>query len=204
MATYHLKTPLTENDVRDLRVDDIVFLTGIVVTARDQAHKRALMFLGEGKALPISLEGLAVYHCGPIIRKKGKEYVALAAGPTTSARLEVYEDKYIEAFKPRIIIGKGGMGKRTEEALSNVGSVYCAFTGGAAVLAAQAVNYVREVHWLDLGMPEAMWVLEVREFGPLIVAIDSLGGNLYSQVAADVDKCQRQIHEKLSSVGGLG
>ncbi len=204
MATYHLKTPLSEKAIRNLRANDVVFLTGIIVTARDQTHKRALALLSEGKALPIGLEGLAIYHCGPIVRKEGKEYVALAAGPTTSTRLEIYEDKYIEAFKPRIIIGKGGMGKRTEEALSKVGAVYCAFTGGAAVLAAQAIMRVREVHWLDLGMPEAMWVLEVQEFGPLVVAIDSIGGNLYAQVAADVEKCQRQIHKKLASLGGFG
>jgi fumarate hydratase subunit beta len=92
------------------------------------------------------------------------------------------------------------MGTRTTDALSKVGAVYCAFTGGAEVLAAQALKCVREVHWLDLGMPEAMWVLEVLEFGPLILAIDSNGGDLYARVAADVETRRRRIHENLGAI----
>ncbi len=197
MAIYHFRTPITERDVRTLRVNDIAYLTGTVVTARDQAHKRALTFHAEGKRLPLEIEGLAVYHCGPIMRKQGEGWVAVAAGPTTSTRLELYESQFLEAFRPRIIIGKGGMGKLTAEALARVGAVYCAFTGGAAVLAVKAITCVREVHWFDLGMPEAMWVIEVQEFGPLVVAIDSCGGNLYADIASDVKANRARIYRKL-------
>ena len=197
MATYHLRTPIAEKDARSLKVNDVVYISGTIITARDQAHRRALSFLKKGKALPMSLEGLAVYHCGPVMRKQGEGYVTVAAGPTTSTRLEPYEDEFLRAFKPRLLVGKGGMGRRTADALKGVGAAYCAFTGGAAVLAANAVRCVREVHWLDLGMPEAMWVLEVHEFGPVIVAIDSRGGNLYADVAAVVEANKQRIHKKL-------
>jgi tartrate/fumarate subfamily iron-sulfur-dependent hydro-lyase beta chain len=146
--------------------------------------------------LPLSFEGLAVYHCGPVMRKQGENWVAVAAGPTTSTRMDVYEDEFIGAFKPRVIVGKGGMGQRTADALARFGVVYCAFTGGAAVLAAKAVRCVRGVEWLDLGMPEAMWILEVEELGPLVVAIDAHGGNLYADVAAKVEANKQLIYKK--------
>ncbi len=184
MTVYHLKTPLTEADVRKLGVNDVVYLSGFVVTARDQAHRRALQLAQEGKPLPVDLEGLAVYHCGPVMAKQGTGWVAVAAGPTTSTRMDAYEDQFMQTFKPRMFIGKGGMGKKTTDAMAKFGAVYCAFTGGAAVLAAKAIRHVMGVEWLDLGMPEALWQLEVEEFGPLVVAIDSQGRNLFADVAA--------------------
>ena len=196
MATYRFKLPISEVDARKLRVNDVLYVSGTMVTARDQAHKRALGLAKAGKSLPLSLEGLAVYHCGPVMRKEGEKWVAVAAGPTTSTRMDAYTDEFLKAFKPRIIIGKGGMGQRTGDALARFGAVYCAFTGGAAVLAAKAIHCVRGVEWLDLGMPEAMWILEVEEFGPLVVAIDSHGGNLYADVAAKVEVNKRTIYEK--------
>jgi tartrate/fumarate subfamily iron-sulfur-dependent hydro-lyase beta chain len=192
MTIYKLHTPISEQDVRNLKVNDIVYLTGLVVTARDQAHRRAL----REKVLPVDLEGLAVYHCGPVMRKKSEKWITVAAGPTTSTRMDVYADEFLERFKPRIIIGKGGMGQRTADAMAKFGAVYCAFTGGAAVLAAKTIRYVQRAEWLDLGMPEAMWVLEVEEFGPLVVAIDSHGGNLFAEVAAKVEANKQLIYQK--------
>ena len=135
MATYKFSLPVSEAEVRKFKVNDVLFFSGRMVTARDQAHRRALDWAKEGKPLPVDLEGLAVFHCGPVMTKQGEKWVAVATGPTTSTRMELFEDKFIEAFKPRIIVGKGGMGKRTADAMTKFGAVYCAFTGGAAVLA---------------------------------------------------------------------
>jgi len=197
MAVYHLKTPISEEEIRKLRVNDVLYITGTVITARDQAHRRVLEYVREGKPLPVNLEGLAVYHCGPVVRREGDKWIAVAAGPTTSTRMDLYEDEFIKNFKVRVVIGKGGMGKRTTEAMAKYGAVYGAFTGGAAILAAKAIKRVRGVEWLDLGTPEALWIFEVENFGPLTVAIDSHGNNLYLDVAKNVEENKKRIYEKL-------
>ena len=197
MAVYKLNTPISEEDVRKLKVNDVIFITGIMVTARDSAHKRALGFFKEGKPLPIDLQGSAVFHCGPIVRKEGDKWTVVAAGPTTSTRMDIFEDEFIKAFKVRVIIGKGGMGKRTTDGMKKYGAVYGAFTGGAAVLAAKAIKNVRGVEWFDLGMPEALWILDVEEFGPLIVAIDTHGNNLFEEVQKKTEENRQKIYDKI-------
>ena len=197
MVTRKIETPISEATIRELNANDVIYLSGIMVTARDQAHRKALEYTKQGKKLPFDLEGLAIFHCGPVMQKRGDSWVTVAAGPTTSTRMDLYESEFIEAFKPRIIIGKGGMGKRTTEAMAKYKAVYCAFTGGAAVLATETVKRVKGVEWLDLGMPEAMWVFEVEKFGPLIVAIDCHGNNLFSDVSSEVEKNKGLIYQKL-------
>ncbi|MDH5375962.1 MAG: FumA C-terminus/TtdB family hydratase beta subunit [Candidatus Bathyarchaeota archaeon] len=197
MAVYKFKTPISEEEIRKLNVNDVLYVTGTMFTARDQAHKRALEYFKQGKPLPIDLEGLAVFHCGPIVKKKEDTWTIVAAGPTTSTRMEIFEDEFIRSFKVRVIIGKGGMGRRTTEAMAKCGAVYGAFTGGAAILAARAIKSVKSVEWLDLGMPEAMWILDVEEFGPLTVAIDSHGNNLFEDVQRKVEENKQRIYQKL-------
>jgi len=197
MTIVRLKTPISEDEIRQLNVNDTLYIYGTVVTARDQAHKRALEYANERKPLPISLNGLVVYHCGPVMRKEGDEWHAVAAGPTTSTRMESYTADFIKDFKPRLIIGKGGMGEKTMEAMAKYGAVYATFTGGAAVLAANAIKSVEDVVWLDLGMPEAMWILEVEDFGPLVVAIDACGHNLFQDVARKAEQNRLQVYRKL-------
>ncbi|MCK4477034.1 fumarate hydratase C-terminal domain-containing protein [Candidatus Bathyarchaeota archaeon] len=197
MATYKLITPISEEYVRKLKVNDVVYITGTIVTARDQAHKRALQFHKEGKQLPINLEGLAVFHCGPIVKKEGDKWNIVAAGPTTSTRMDIFEDEFIKNFKTRVIIGKGGMGKRTTDAMRKYGAIYGAFTGGAAVLAAKAIKKVKNVEWIDLGMPEALWILKTEEFGPLTVAIDSHGNNLFEDIKKKTEENRTVIYQKL-------
>jgi len=200
MAVFKLKTPISEEDVRKLKVNDVLYVTGIIVTARDAAHKKALEQYMQGKPLPIDLQGLAVFHCGPIVKKEGDKWVAVAAGPTTSTRMDQFEDEFIKAFKVRVVIGKGGMGKKTTDALQKYGAVYGAFTGGAGVLAAKAIKNVKTVEWLqDLGMPEALWVFEVEDFGPLTVAIDSHGNNLFEEVKKKAEESRIKIYEKLGA-----
>ena len=197
MTVYKLKTPISEEDVRKLKVNDVIYITGTMFTARDSAHKRALQFHKDGKTLPIDLQGLAVFHCGPIVKKKNDKWIIVAAGPTTSTRMDMFEDEFIKNFKVRVVIGKGGMGKKTTEAMKQYGAVYGAFTGGAAVLAAKAVKNVKNVEWFDLGMPEAMWILEVEDFGPLTVAIDAHGNNLFEDVQKRVEESKQKIYQKL-------
>ncbi|MGC9345265.1 MAG: FumA C-terminus/TtdB family hydratase beta subunit [Candidatus Bathyarchaeales archaeon] len=197
MAVYKLKTPISEEEIRKLNVNDVLYISGTMVTARDQAHRRALEYFKQRKPLPINLEGLAVFHCGPIMKKEGEKWFVVAAGPTTSTRMDIFEDEFIKSFKVRVIIGKGGMGNRTTEAMAKYGAVYGAFTGGAAILAAKAIKSVKSVEWLDLGMPEAMWILEVEEFGPLTVAIDSHGNNLFEDVKRKVEENKQRVYQKL-------
>jgi len=197
MTVYKLKTPISEEDIRKLKVNDELYITGTIVTARDQAHRKAIEYAKEGKSLPVNLEGAAVFHCGPIMKKEGDKWIAVAAGPTTSTRMDIFEDEFIRQFKVRVVIGKGGMGKKTTDAMKNYGAVYGAFTGGAAVLAAKAVKNVKGVEWSDLGMPEALWILEVEDFGPLTVAIDSHGNNLFDNVQRKVEENKQKIYQKL-------
>lgn len=196
MAVVKLQTPISEEEIRKLKAGDIIYVSGIVYLSRDEAHLRALEYAEEGKELPLDFEGLALFHCGPIVKQDEKgEWHVVAAGPTTSSRMEIFEDKYIEQFKVRVVIGKGGMFERTTAAMKKVGAVYGAFTGGAAVLAAKAVKKVKGVEWLDLGTPEALWIFEVEEFGPLTVAIDSHGNNLFKDVSNIAEKNRSKAYD---------
>ncbi|MEE9151959.1 MAG: FumA C-terminus/TtdB family hydratase beta subunit [Thermoplasmata archaeon] len=197
MKEIRLTTPLYENAVRDLKTGDIVYLNGEIYTARDEAHIRALDYLENGKDLPVKLEDAAVFHCGPIMQKKGEKWHLIAAGPTTSSRMNSLEPDFIGKFGIKAIIGKGGMSRPTLDAMKRFGCVYLAITGGAALLAAKGIKRVKEVHWLDLGMPEALWVLESEDFGPLIVAMDAHGNSLYEKVENDTKKNVTDTRMKL-------
>jgi fumarate hydratase subunit beta len=182
----NLELPLDDDKVRSLHCGDTVTLSGTIFTGRDEMHIRALEFLDEGKQLPVDLRGGALFHCGPIMVRDHEEWKLVAAGPTTSARMNALEPGFIDAFRPAVIIGKGGMSLPTVEAMRENGCVYLALTGGAAVLAARGIRKVIGVEWLDLGMPEALWILEADDFGPLIVAIDAHGNSIYENVATCV------------------
>ncbi|NJD98460.1 fumarate hydratase [Thermococcus sp. LS1] len=167
-----LRTPLSLDDVLGLKVGDIVYLSGVIYTARDSAHRKILNIPRKG--LPIELEGAVIYHCGPVVRRTREGYEIVSAGPTTSARMNVYLDAIL-SLGVRGIIGKGGMDAEPFKGRA----VYFAFTGGAGSLAAKSIKRVVDVLWLrKLGIPEAVWVLEVENF-PLLVAIDAYGNSLY-------------------------
>jgi len=198
MTVYRLRTPVSEETARKLEVNDTIYLSGTIVTLRDAAHRRALELHKKGKQLPVNLEGLAVFHCGPLVKKVDDGWRVVAAGPTTSSRMELFEADFIKNFRVRVVVGKGGMGAKTVDAMKQYGSVYGAFTGGAAVLAAKAIKQVKGVEWSDLGMPEAMWILEVEDFGPLTVAIDAHGNNLFETIQTKAENEKPQIYKKLS------
>ena len=186
MTTHHLSTPLTLSDVTGLRAGDLVYLSGTVLTVRDQACNRVL----EASEIPFDLENSVIYHCGPIIRGVDGSWEVIAAGPTTSSRLNSQTADILDRFGVHAIIGKGGMS--IADAMRDR-CAYLAYTGGCAAVAADHIDSVRGVHWIDLGMAEAVWVLEVRDFGPLIVGIDSHGRNLFDEV-------QRRAETRLSAV----
>lgn len=170
-----LKTPLTEEAVRGLKTGDRVQLSGTLYTARDAVHK--LLFENRPSELKEILNGAAIYHCGPIV----VDNKVVSAGPTTSIREEPYEAGLIGHYKIRAIIGKGGMGEKTLQALKETGCAYLAATGGAGALLAECVKEIRSVRFEEFGTPEAMWELEVKGF-PAIVAMDSHGRSLYDLV----------------------
>jgi tartrate/fumarate subfamily iron-sulfur-dependent hydro-lyase beta chain len=195
---YYLKTPVPEKDTRKLKMGDLVYFTGIVITARDEAHMKALELYEKGEQPPVDFKGMGVFHCGPIMKKVNSDWMVVAAGPTTSARMEIFQYEFIKAYRPAIIIGKGGMGDRTAKACQEYGCVYGAFTGGAALLAARGVKNVVDVFWLeDLGMPECLWVYEVEDFGPLIVTIDSHGNNMTENIKSRVMARMGRIIEEM-------
>ncbi|HDN95584.1 MAG TPA: fumarate hydratase [Thermoplasmatales archaeon] len=191
---YRLNLPVGEDDILKIKAGDTIYITGLVVTARDEAHKKAIELYDEGKELPIDFSKVAIFHCGPIVKKEGDEWKIVAAGPTTSSRMEIFEYDFIKRFNTRIIIGKGGMGEKTAKACKEFKAIYAAFTGGAAVLAANAIKKVKDVFWLEeLGMPEALWVLEVEDFGPLTVTIDAYGRNLTEEVKEKAKEIAKKI-----------
>lgn len=183
----NLYTPLDEKTVRSLKLGEIVNITGPVVTGRDEVHIRALEYLDEGKEVPVCLNEAALYHCGPILKQnQDGTWSVVAAGPTTSARMNALEPRFIREFKIRAIIGKGGMSKEVAEAMKEVGCVYLAATGGVAVTYAEGLARVTGHDWADLGMPEALWQFQTKSLGPLIVAIDANGNSLYEAVKEKV------------------
>lgn len=197
MAEFHFTTPITKEDVQKVKIGDVIYISGTIFTARDEAHERALHLAEKGEKMPIDFENLAVYHCGPVVRKIGEEWEIVAAGPTTSTRMDLFQDEFIKKFNVNVVIGKGGMGDRTAKAMKEYKAIYTAFVGGAAVIAAKGIKRVKEVHWLDLGTPECLWVLEVDKFGPLIVGIDTNGDSLFKNVAQEAQGNLGKIGEFL-------
>lgn len=177
-----LTAPLTREDAESLQLGELVALSGPILTARDEVHLRALKCLDKGQSVPVALQGAVLYHCGPIMKRTPDGWTVVAAGPTTSARMNALEPRFIRAFGTHAIIGKGGMSAEVSAAMHEQGCVYLAATGGAAVSLAEGLAQVTGIDWEDLGMAEAVWHFEAQNFGPLVVAMDSRGHSLYEQV----------------------
>ena len=174
-----ITTPVTDEDIKNLKAGDVFYLTGDVLTGRDEAHKKTL---AESDGFPADLRGGVIYHAGPIVREKENgNFEMVSIGPTTSMRMEDFESEFIKKTGVKIIVGKGGMGDKTAEACKKLCAIHCAAPAGCAVIGAASVKEISGVYWPELGMPEAVWHLKVREFGPLIVTIDSEGCNYYKE-----------------------
>jgi len=201
-----LTIPISDKDIRSLRVGDTVYLNGVMVLGRDAAHKfmvekfirkpapaEEAELYAELKRL---LKGGVIYHCGPVVKQhEDGSWSFVAAGPTTSIREEVYQPEVIEHFQLKGVIGKGGMGSNTLKACQEHGAVYFHAIGGAATLIAQSVKEVVTVHKLaEFGVPEAMWVIRVEDF-PVVVTMDSHGESVHNKVEAE---SQKKLAELLS------
>ncbi len=176
-----IKLPVSADEIRKLKAGDEVSITGVMVTARDAAHK--YLVETDGEDVRDLLKGSMIYHCGPVVKKgdDGK-YTFVAAGPTTSIREEPYEAKVFEKYDVRAAIGKGGMGADTLAACGEFGSVYLSAIGGIATTLAQSVVEVLDVKKLEeFGVPEAFWVIRVENF-PAIVTMDSHGNSLHDEI----------------------
>lgn len=171
-----LTAPLSESQVRALRVGDVVLISGEVFTGRDAVHAHLVKH-----DPPVSLRGAVLYHCGPVMLKQGDDWVVKAAGPTTSSREEPYQATILEKYGVRAVVGKGGMGAKTLAALKECGAVYLNAIGGAAQFYARTVERVLGVHFLEFGIPEAMWHLKVNGFAA-IVTMDANGNSLHADV----------------------
>jgi fumarate hydratase class I len=173
-----LTTPLTEAQVRELHVGDLVLLNGRMVTGRDAVHGYLMKH-----DPPVDLRGAALYHCGPVVMKEGEKWMMTAAGPTTSIREEPYEAEVIGRYGVRAVIGKGGMGAKTLDGCQRFGAVYLHAIGGAATLIGQSVKEVLTVYKMEFGVPEAFWIIRVEDF-PAVVTMDSHGNSLHEQIKA--------------------
>jgi len=189
-----LNTPLTKEDVLKLKVGDRVLLSGRIITGRDTAHKWLLENFIQPQIdvdaddlhiyekLKVLLKDSCIYHCGPIVRQDDRgNYHFVAAGPTTSMREESYQAQVIEHFGLRGVIGKGGMGADTQKALQEKGAVYLHAIGGMGAYYAQCVERVVGVYKLSFGVPEALWVIDVRDM-PLLVSMDAHRRSLHEEV----------------------
>jgi L(+)-tartrate dehydratase beta subunit len=191
-----LTTPIKDEDLEDLNVGDVVYLTGRLVTCRDVAHRR---LIEQGRELPVKLEGGAIFHAGPIVRKKDDgKFEMVSIGPTTSMRMEKFEREFIKQTGVKLIVGKGGMGPETAAGCQEGKAVHAIFPGGCAVLAATQVEEIEGAEWQDLGMPETLWINRVREFGPLIISIDTKGNNLMAQNKVVFNEKKRSVLEKMN------
>lgn len=200
-----ITTPVSDDAIRDLKVGDTVTISGIMVTGRDAAHKWMMdTFIKktrppQGDDLQVYdelkklLNGSIIYHCGPVVAGLDtKDYKFIAAGPTTSIREEPYQADVMKHFNVKGVIGKGGMGAKTLKGCQDTPSVYFHAIGGAASFLAQTVTKVHGVFKLDFGVPEAMWVIEVKEF-PVVVTMDSHGGSQH----AVIDEASKKILDGL-------
>ena len=185
-----LRAPLTEAQVRMLKVGDVVLISGEVFTGRDAVHAYLMK-----NPPPVDLHGAVLYHCGPVMMKVDDEWTVKAAGPTTSIREEPYQAHVIREYGVRAVIGKGGMGKKTLAALEECGAVYLNGIGGAAQYYARSIEKVLGVNLLEFGLPEAMWQLRVKNF-VAIVTMDAHGNSLHADVEKETGEHLAELQAK--------
>lgn len=178
-----LNYPFKKEDILNLKVGDMVNITGKLFTGRDAVHKR----LHEGVKAPVELRDQIIYHCGPVVIEDKGKYQVVAAGPTTSIREEPYQWEVMRDYGILGVIGKGGMGPKTLQGLKDYGCVYMHAIGGAAQVLAEKIKSVDNVYWRDLGGPEAIWELSVAQF-PVVITMDAHGNSLH----ANIDSTSKQ------------
>jgi len=197
MAKKILTTPIKSEDLEDIKIGDIIYLNGHIVTCRDVAHRRLIEHKRE---LPVNLEGGAIFHAGPIVKPlEDDKFQMISIGPTTSMRMEIFEKEFVEQTGVKLIVGKGGMGPNTEAACKKHKALHVVFPAGCAVLAATQVEEIEQAEWRDLGMPETLWICRVKEFGPLIVSIDTHGNNLFEENKLLFNARKDEVYKEIAS-----
>ena len=190
-----LTTPISDEDLKDIHIGDIIYLNGNLTTCRDVAHRR---LVEEHRPLPVDVRNNAIFHAGPIIRPlENDKFEMVSVGPTTSMRMEKFEKEFVEQTGVKVIVGKGGMGPNTEYACKNFKAIHCVFPAGNAVVAATEVEEIVRAEWRDLGMPETLWNCRVKEFGPLIVSIDTEGRNLFEENKVVFNERKEKVYEEI-------
>jgi L(+)-tartrate dehydratase beta subunit len=193
MAHYNLTTPLSEDDVRQLKVRDTVVVNGHIFGIRDATQIR--MF-DQQQEPPVDLKGAICIHTAPSLRKVGDKWEKISIGTTTSTRMERFTPPLIEKYGVRAIVGKAGLLEGSLEAMKKFGACYLAIVGGAAALETTQIEEVEEVHWEDLH-PEAIYKFRVKDFGPLIVAMDPHGNHLYFDVKKQITQKLPELYKSL-------
>lgn len=181
MSEKVLTIPLKEEDIKGLKVGDVIYLKGTIITSRDMGHLKIKEMLAKNEALPVNFKGGAIFHAGPVVRQNQDGWDLVVIGPTTSIRMEPYAEM-AGKLGVRAIIGKGGMAEDTLEACKKYGYVYLQAAPGCAVKLAEGITSIEEVYWLEMGIPEALWVLNADKFGPLVVSMDSNGNSIYMEL----------------------
>ncbi len=190
---HKIELPVSEAAIRALKAGDEVEITGVMVTARDAAHK--YMIEKKPEYLHKVLNGSMIYHCGPVVAKEGETYRFVAAGPTTSIREEPYEADVMGHYKVRGVIGKGGMGPKTLEGCRQHGAVYLHAIGGLAAVLADSIKEVVDVYMLEeFGVPEAIWVIRTKGF-PAVVTMDSHGTSLHQAILDASTAAQQTLYK---------
>ena len=196
-----LVTPISKEDLEDISIGDILYLSGSLTTCRDVAHRRVVE---EGREIPVDVRNNAILHAGPIIRPlENDKFELVSVGPTTSMRMEKFEYEFVKKTGVRVIVGKGGMKEQTAAACKEFGCIHVVIPAGNAVVAAVAVEEIVKAEWRDLGMPETLWNCRVKEFGPLIVSIDSKGRNYFEEKKVEYNKRKDEQIAKISAQVGF-
>jgi len=193
MAHYNLTTPLSEDDVRQLKVRDTVVVNGHIFGIRDATQIR--MF-DQNQEPPVDLKGAICIHTAPSLRKVGDKWEKISIGTTTSTRMERFTPPLMEKYGVRAVVGKAGLLEGSLEAMKRFGGCYLAIVGGAAALETTQIEEVEEVYWEDLH-PEAIYKFRVKDFGPLIVAMDSHGNHLYFDVKKQIKQKLPELYKSL-------
>ena len=172
-----LTTPISAEDLEGIKAGDIVYLTGLITTCRDVAHRRLIEY---GRELPVDVRNGAILHAGPIVKtidEANGKYEMISVGPTTSMRMEKFEYDFVKHTGVRLIVGKGGMGPGTQKATEG--------------------EEIEQANWKELGMPETLWTCRVKEFGPLIVSIDTYGNNWFEQKKVEYNESKEKALEEI-------
>ena len=196
-----LVTPISAEDLADIKIGDILYLSGSLTTCRDVAHRRVVE---EGREIPVDVRNNAILHAGPIIRPlENDKFEMVSVGPTTSMHMEKFEYEFVKTTGVRVIVGKGGMKEQTAAACRDFGCIHVVIPAGNAVVAAVAVEEIERAEWRDLGMPETLWNCRVKEFGPLIVSIDATGRNYFEEKKVEYNARKDEQIEKICAQVGF-